>query len=179
MHLSADQNMPFPRALSLAGSSGMISAQGKQGLALLDQHLQGICYGIGPWSMLASYLFTRSGYLDPLLVKSSYKGQQQRLSIYQFLLFAHEQDRLVPAGEDRMRSFLGLIRRLEILGEEKQLRQLPYAASGIDAVRLMTVHASKGLEFRGIPSLFGTGHVSIPPAVSAMPPSTRTDFVGQ
>jgi len=40
------------------------------------------------------------------------------------------------------------VRRLEPFGEERQLRQLSAAAAGIDAVRLMTVHASKGLEFR-------------------------------
>ena len=48
---------------------------------------------------------------------------------------------------DPKRAFLDHVRRLELLDEEKQLRGLPAAASGIDAVRLMTVHASKGLQF--------------------------------
>lgn len=42
------------------------------------------------------------------------------------------------------------MRRLEIFGEEKQLRQVPGWADGIDAVRLLTAHASKGLEFRAV-----------------------------
>ena len=42
------------------------------------------------------------------------------------------------------------IRRLETFGDEKQLRQMPSSASGIDAVRLLTVHASKGLEFGAV-----------------------------
>src|SRR5205823_6377001 len=39
------------------------------------------------------------------------------------------------------------IRRLVLLSDERDLRQLPLAAQGIDAVRLMTMHGSKGLEF--------------------------------
>jgi hypothetical protein len=39
------------------------------------------------------------------------------------------------------------VRRLVRLGDERDLRQLPSAAQGIDAVRLMTIHGSKGLEF--------------------------------
>ena len=45
---------------------------------------------------------------------------------------------------------LRYIRQLEIYGDEKQLRQLPTWADGIEAVRLLTVHASKGLEFQAV-----------------------------
>ncbi len=34
-----------------------------------------------------------------------------------------------------------------LLSDERELRQLPAAAQGIDAVRLLTMHGSKGLEF--------------------------------
>ena len=36
---------------------------------------------------------------------------------------------------------------MKLSGDERQLRQMPSSAGGIDAVRLLTVHASKGLEF--------------------------------
>jgi hypothetical protein len=39
---------------------------------------------------------------------------------------------------------------LVLLAEERDLRQVPAAALHIDAVRLMTVHGSKGLEFEGV-----------------------------
>ena len=39
------------------------------------------------------------------------------------------------------------IRRLVLHSDERDLRQLPSAAQSIDAVRLMTMHGSKGLEF--------------------------------
>ena len=42
---------------------------------------------------------------------------------------------------------LNRIRRLVRNADERDLRQLPASAQGIDAVRLMTMHGSKGLEF--------------------------------
>lgn len=47
------------------------------------------------------------------------------------------------------------IRRLVILSDERDLRDLPVSTQGLNAVRLMTIHGSKGLEFKGLhlPSL--------------------------
>lgn len=39
------------------------------------------------------------------------------------------------------------IRRLLKLNDDRDLSQLPTAAQNIDAVKLMTIHSSKGLEF--------------------------------
>jgi hypothetical protein len=39
------------------------------------------------------------------------------------------------------------VRRLLRLGDDRDLRRLPNAAQGIDAVRLTTIHGAKGLEF--------------------------------
>ena len=48
---------------------------------------------------------------------------------------------------DPKRHLLSWVRRLEVFGDERALREPPAAVEGIDAVRFMTVHASKGLEF--------------------------------
>ena len=37
-----------------------------------------------------------------------------------------------------------------LLAEERDLRQIPAGALHMDAVRLMTVHGSKGLEFEAV-----------------------------
>jgi hypothetical protein len=151
LELARERDVPFPQALELAQEAESISERGKVGLALLALHLNGLCYGSLPWVLLTRYLFDRSGYLRPLLTDASVMGQQSRLALYQFLQFAHEQRPAAP-GEppNPKRRLLHYVRRLEIFGEEKQLRQVPNWAGGIDAVRLLTVHASKGLEFGSV-----------------------------
>lgn len=42
------------------------------------------------------------------------------------------------------------IRRLLRMGDERNLRQLPAAVPGIDAVRMMTIHGAKRLEFAAV-----------------------------
>jgi len=42
------------------------------------------------------------------------------------------------------------VRRLKIFGEEQSLQQLLVSMQGTDAVRLLTIHASKGLEFEAV-----------------------------
>lgn len=150
LDMAKEQGVPFPRALKLAQDSHKISGRGKTGLDLLDRHLEGLCYGSNAWGMLSRYLFVRSSYMKASLGEESVAGQQRRLAIYQFLQFAHAQRDLPVSGEDPKRAFLKYVRRLEMFGEEKQLRQMPDWAGGIDAVRLLTVHASKGLEFSSV-----------------------------
>jgi hypothetical protein len=103
------------------------------------------------WHVLSRYLFAESGYLRPLLSDKSPGGEQKRLALFQFLQFALEQSRRgTPEGSDPVRYLLDYIRHLEMFGEAKNLQQVPDWAEGIDAVRLMTVHASKGLEFSAV-----------------------------
>lgn len=148
LELAKKQDVPFPRALKLAQDADTISQQGKEALALLDAHIEGLCYGRNAWGMLVRYLFVRSSYVRRLLEDDSVAGEQRRLAVYQFLQFAHEQrENQTEGSEDPKRTFLRYVRRLEMFGEEKQFRQVPEWASGLDAVRLLTVHASKGLEF--------------------------------
>ena len=45
---------------------------------------------------------------------------------------------------------LDRVRDLVLLAEERDLRQVPSAALHMDAVRLMTVHGSKGLELEAV-----------------------------
>ena len=150
LELARDRSIPFPDALKLAERAETISTHGKERLALLAIHLAGLRH-VRPWTLLAQYLFERSRYLDPHLADQSVIGQQRLLALYQLLQFAHEQRPPAPGEEsDAKLRLLLYIRRLEIYGDEKQLRQLPSWADGVEAVRLLTVHASKGLEFRAV-----------------------------
>lgn len=149
--LASEQDLPFPRALTLAPNAQAISPQGKRGLALLARHLDDFCYGSNAWSLLTRYLFGRSDYLRVSLQDTSVAGQQQRAAIYQFLECAYEyRNELSEDGTETKRAFLRYIRRLETFGEDKQFRKLPQWSVHIDAVQLLTIHASKGLEFGAV-----------------------------
>ncbi len=167
-----EQDVPFPRALGLAKDAQGISEKGRGGLALLAAHLEGICYGTTAWGMLVQYLFNRSRYLQPLLENGSLDARQKCLAIHQFLQFSHGQRGRTPVRkDDPKKTFLGYIRKLEIRGEEKVLRQVPEWAAGLNAVRLLTVHASKGLEFDAVfvPCL-GQGMFPASPRWTPCPP---------
>ena len=148
--LASERNVRFPDALNLAATATTVSTKGKEGIALLARHIDGMRH-VRPWRLLAYYLFERSRYLDTLLYDQSVVGQQRLLALYQFLQFAREQRPAAPGqANDAKLRLLQHIRQLEIYGDEKQLRQLPTWADGIEAVRLLTVHASKGLEFQAV-----------------------------
>ena len=148
--LARDREISFPDALNLASTVETISTQGQERLTLLARHLDGL-HRVKPWTLLTQYLFERSRYLDSLLADHSVAGQQRLFALYQLLQFTHEQQERLPGeATDVKLLLLQYIRRLEIYGDEKQLRQLPSWANSIEAVRLLTVHASKGLEFRAV-----------------------------
>jgi len=132
-----------------------ISQRGSEGLARLVADVQDATWPISPHRFLMSYLLRRSVYLQDFMADDSVPRQQRRLAIYQLLQFAFAFK--PPKNDDPKRAFLAHVRRLEILDEEKQLRQLPAAVSDIDAVRLMTVHSSKGLQFPIVHILALTG----------------------
>lgn len=92
---------------------------------------------------LETFLFERSGMLAPLVASSRPQDQQKRIAIFQLLQTAAAYD----ATRGLPHQFLAWVRRLKKLGDERQLRAPPAEAASMDAVRLMTVHASKGLEF--------------------------------
>ena len=144
-----------------------LSAEGRAGLQRLADDLGGVDFKTSPHALLSAFLFGKPGavYGAPF-AGDDVAAQQRQLAVYQLLTlaFGHRP----PGNRDSKRDFLAHIRRLEVLDEEKELRRLPAAASGIDAVQLMTVHAAKGLEFP---------HVYIPSvSPSWFPPNARPDL---
>lgn len=139
-----DADVPVLKALQAHGIAA-VSESGRAAFARLASDVGTPEYADGAHRFLLGYLFKSDAHLGPLLADGSVAGQQKRLAIYQLLQFASSFR--PPSGGNPKAGFLDHVRRLELLDEEKGLRQLPAAALDIDAVRLMTVHAAKGLQF--------------------------------
>lgn len=138
---------PFAVLADIATIPGVTEA-GRAGLSRLAGDLAGLGFKTGPGALLCHVLFNRGDLLRQELAGGTAADQQRRLAIYQFLQFAIENDRAEKG--DPKKALLDWVRRLEIFGDERALREPPAAVAGIDAVRLMTVHASKGLEFKAV-----------------------------
>jgi hypothetical protein len=73
--------------------------------------------------------------------------RSKAIAIWQFMNFVSAQ----PPGQGfPIKRLLDRVRRLVRLAEDRDLRQMPAAAQSLDAVRLMTVHGAKGLEFKAV-----------------------------
>ena len=70
------------------------------------------------------------------------------VAVWQFLNFIRERS---PTGSGPpIQRTLDWVRQLVLLAEERDLRQVPASVLHMNAVRLMTVHGSKGLEFEAV-----------------------------
>ncbi|MGE3481650.1 MAG: UvrD-helicase domain-containing protein [Gammaproteobacteria bacterium] len=133
-------------ALADVADIAALSEEGRAAFLRLAGDVGEVGFKTGPGAFLCDVLFTRAAWLRPYLEGDAVADQQRRLAIHQFLQFAIEND--TQGDGDPKRRMLDWIRRLEVFGDERALREPPAAIDSIDAVRLMTVHASKGLEFR-------------------------------
>lgn len=103
------------------------------------------------WKILTNYLFENSSYLADF---ENRLDSSSRLALYQFLQLAQSFDAKNASKnlsrEAAIQEFLRYIRRLKIFGEEQSLQQLPLSMQETNAVRLLTIHAAKGLEFEAV-----------------------------
>jgi hypothetical protein len=125
-----------------------LTPEGSAGLALLARDLTGLATASSAWEFLSVYLLDRSGLVREMARGESVADRMRGVAIWQFLNFVREQS---PTRSGLLiRRTLDRVRQLVLLAEERDLRQIPAAALHMDAVRLMTVHGSKGLEFEAV-----------------------------
>jgi superfamily I DNA/RNA helicase/Zn-dependent peptidase ImmA (M78 family) len=169
-HLRTNESAPLAW-LSAADRIAELSADGAAALRHLADALAGFDASAPPWEVLATLLLDRTRIAARLSVSADVIDRGRCIALWQFLNFVRAQ----PSGRGQpVTRLLDGVRRLVRLGDERDLRQLPAAAQGIDAVRLMTIHGAKGLEFRVV-HLPGMNADTLPgnPRAPTCPPPDR------
>jgi len=121
-----------------------LAAESKVALARVASLFDGLKPTDNPWTILTTWVIDRLGLAKAVHLAQDPQSRMKGLALWQFLNVCRRQPS--GAGIPSVR-LLDRIRRLVLLFEDRGLRQLPGVAEGIDAVRLMTIHGSKGLEF--------------------------------
>jgi superfamily I DNA/RNA helicase len=121
-----------------------VSPGGQATLAKITSVFEGVKPDSQPWAVLATLMLDCTRLAADLAADGSVASRAKGAAIWQFMNFI----RVLPRGDGLpIRRLLDRIRRLVRLADDRELRQLPEAAQSIDAVRLMTIHSSKGLQF--------------------------------
>lgn len=142
-HLRDDSGAPGQWLRNLNAVPGL-TAEGRTALADLAVVLDGFGQGSQPWNVLAKVLLDRTRIAAKINSSDDMADRTRGMAIWQLMNFI----RVQPAGRGfPIVRLLDRVRRLVRLGDDRDLRQLPAAAQSIDAVRLMTIHGAKGLEF--------------------------------
>lgn len=140
------RNTDAPPAAWLSDPAAIpgVSAVGVISLRALAGVIDGLAHDATPWISLATILLDRTRIAADLAASNDIGQRTRGIAIWQFLNFVRTQ----PAEHGLpITRLMDRIRRLLRLSDERDLRQLPAAAQGIDAVRLVTMHGAKGLEF--------------------------------
>tara|TARA_R110002110_G_scaffold12718_3_gene60904 strand:+ start:72251 stop:75682 length:3432 start_codon:yes stop_codon:yes gene_type:complete len=133
-----------------------LDEQASDNLKRLSAVLGDVPTKANPWSVLASLVIDRLGWAKQAATANDLQGQMKGVALWQLLNFARSPINSSGLPIDRL---LARIRRIVLLSEDREMRQLPQAAHSINGVRLMTIHASKGLEFKVVhlPGMIATG----------------------
>ncbi|TPG55055.1 UvrD-helicase domain-containing protein [Sphingomonas glacialis] len=108
--------------------------------------------------IVCELLLDHSRLAARLAARTDPAGTTAAMAVWQLVNFTRTQRGRESHDISRM---IARIRRLIQLGEGRELSQLPAAAQSIDAVRLMTIHGAKGLEFNSV-HLLGLNEDTLP-----------------
>jgi superfamily I DNA/RNA helicase len=151
---------------------GGLSEAGRLALNRLDEMTSPLRGVVSPWDALCVLLLEDGRMLRALAGEATQAAVNSRLAIWQFVHSCRTPDALAPYAT--VRNLFGRIARRMRLGADKHLRHVPPEAEGLDAVRVLTVHVSKGLEFDAVHLLEAEGRVYEPKSRqqrSVIPPS--------
>ncbi|MCA0187108.1 MAG: UvrD-helicase domain-containing protein [Proteobacteria bacterium] len=123
----------------------------KNGIAALQRWksiFKGLSSKDSPWDIICSLLLDRTHILAPHLAGNTILDITRRIALWQLIYFLR-----VPDGGHAYQtvgSFISRLRRRLRIGDDRELRVPPPEADSLDAVAVMTIHGSKGLEFEAV-----------------------------
>lgn len=118
-----------------------------------------------PWDALAKMLLEEGRWLRELARREGQAAANARMAVWQLVHFCR-----VPDGTDRWSTVKNLSQRIRDrvrMGEDRSMRAVPPEAEGMDAVRILTAHGSKGLEFDAVHLFEATKNVYEQPRQSS------------
>ena len=146
-HLRSTEGRALRKLDTLTSAVGL-SPNGETGFRRLAQDLTGLDRHTSAWDFLSSYLLDRTDCAREMARATNVMERMRAVAVWQFLNFLRVQSPV--SSTSRIQRTLDRVRQLVLLAEERDLRQVPAAALQMNAVRLMTVHGSKGLEFEAV-----------------------------
>lgn len=141
-----ERDLPLADVLPEASSIPGLSREAAVALARLGARLSGMRFHTPAFEVAATWLLERSSYLRDLAGVTGIEADLSRAALWQLIEFL---DQTEPGGRPlNCKEILRRVRTVVLMADDRDLREP--GLRGVDAVRLMTVHASKGLEFRGL-----------------------------
>lgn len=101
-----------------------------------------------PWDALAKLLLEDGEWLRDLARRQDQASVNSRMAIWQFVHFCR-----TPDGTGRWSTVKNLPQRIRDrvrMNEDRNMRVVPPEAEGLNAVRILSAHGSKGLEFDAV-----------------------------
>ncbi len=138
---------PAPLSWIAAPPPGLSTA-GQAALKRWDSVFEDLASTDSPWDVACTLLLDRTGILRPHLAGSNILDITRRIALWQFIYYLR-----VPDGGcayQTIGSFITRLRRRLRVGDDRELRIPPPEADSLDAVAVMTIHGSKGLEFEAV-----------------------------
>ena len=171
---AADSDLAYQRGRWLELPPDGLSAQALVVVANLRELLKGRRHNSNPWGFVCDMLLEHRFGLPPAS-DTSVAAWIQRIALWQFAYSVRNGDGEMK--EARLSRFLLRQRLRQRIGDGQVQRELPPEASGLDGVRLLTVHGSKGLEFDAVHVAFVTAGSFGPKVPSWEPPENVLDIV--
>lgn len=141
------QDGALQRTAWLKSDALPLSPSGHESRRNLAQKLSGFTWATSPWDFLCELLLERR-FLLADLEDGSIDGHLRRLAQWQFAYMARIGD-----GDKRRATLFRLLNRLRLRQQIRDVyidRELPPETNGLEGIRVMTVHSSKGLEFQAV-----------------------------